>query len=347
MKFRIPLPNFKLMIAVASVSATAWAYVVQEGDTLSTIAYKNISKKVYGDSGSLKKIIALNPQIKNPNFIRPGEEISIGEVAVPALAKSGDVNRSIAAEVEVKEPVEQCVSEVASEKNTLFRRVASILLAPYFSIISLDSKDNITHSESTVASKYSAGITASFVQNWSESFQSAMNFKVGKVDFEKPTSSNRTLSESDKLITGLGIETSHDLSEKINLKFNADYSKELSIRAASTQSDTVDAIYIPSFGTKLSYEIANLDPFLLGVSGIYKAKMPAKSEGYDVRFGNEFGASLYLKQLANKVDDSRIETELGFLQRLQNTSVASQQETNIILTLRYYFSVGRRQGERP
>ena len=44
-------------------------YIVQRGDTLSGIAAKHHT--------TLKNLLALNPHIKNPNLIYPGEAIRI------------------------------------------------------------------------------------------------------------------------------------------------------------------------------------------------------------------------------------------------------------------------------
>ena len=44
-------------------------YIVKKGDTLSAIAVKHHT--------TLKNLVALNPQIKNPNLIYPGDVIRL------------------------------------------------------------------------------------------------------------------------------------------------------------------------------------------------------------------------------------------------------------------------------
>ena len=44
-------------------------YIVKKGDTLSAIAVKHHT--------TLKNLLALNPQIKNPNLIYPGDAIRL------------------------------------------------------------------------------------------------------------------------------------------------------------------------------------------------------------------------------------------------------------------------------
>jgi LysM repeat protein len=353
-KFKLKI-KLTLTLVAASVSATALSYVVKTGETLSQIAQKQSSQKIYGNNGSLNKIIALNPQIKNPNFIKIAQKISIGEFIEEksAQAESQSPDRTIATEPDAavdstaKKELEKEPVEKRCETTTpfIFKRRSLVAVSPYFSFLGLESKDNATHSKSTVASKYSTGFTTSYIQNWSERFQSAVHLKIGKINFEKPTNSNRALNASDTIMTGIGLETNHNLNENLSFKLNANYSKELFVRAISTQSDAVDALYVPSFGSKISYNMIALDPFIFGVSGKYSAKMSASAEGYEVRSGSEYGASIYLKQFTSKNRETPFEAEFNFSQRKQNTNVSTQVETHLIITLTYLFSLGKQQGE--
>lgn len=72
---------FSLILSLA-VSSTAWAitYVVGKGDALSKIAKQYYpSERVYGKNGSLNKVLAANPSIKNPDLIFPGQALEVGE----------------------------------------------------------------------------------------------------------------------------------------------------------------------------------------------------------------------------------------------------------------------------
>ena len=49
-------------------------YVVQPGDTLESIA-----QKFLGSSNKWRDLVASNPEITNPHFIKPGSTIKIGQ----------------------------------------------------------------------------------------------------------------------------------------------------------------------------------------------------------------------------------------------------------------------------
>jgi hypothetical protein len=309
--------------------------------TLSNIAYKNISAKVYGKSGSINKLLTLNPQIKNPNFIKPGHVISLGENESTKLAEV-PTERNLATDSQTSSQnyVEKNDSEIAAGTSPLLKRGAIVALTPSYNITNLSANDNTTGSESIVASKYYVGVNASYIQEWNKDFQTAINLKLASIGFEEPASSTITLQDKIKFLSSLGFETNHTFGENIHLKLGISYGKELFIRASTTQSVAIDAVNIPSISSKVSYDIKKLSPFTLGISASYAAKMPAKADSYNVKFGHEYGASIYLNQLTGKSQHSNIQTELGFSQRKQNTNVTTQTETNIMLGVRFFFDIG-------
>lgn len=351
-----------LSATVFTASAFAYTYVVKEGDVLSEIADRTIAGKIYGKEGGIEILKDLNPQIENPDLIYPGDKINLydEDAALSESRPAPEGPRAPAGDVPVAEPTATQIAPTVSQteaplceapKNSrleiapVFRRGASLALTPHFSFLSLESQDVATQAHSTVASKYDVGLTVGYIQNWSETFRSNLYLKVGTIEFEKPTNSKRTLVDGSHLMTDLGFGMSQDFNEKLNLQLHFNYGKELFVRAATTQSDTVDTINLPSIGTLISYDLVHLDPFTLGVSGVFNLKFPGLSEEFSVKSGNEYGASIYLKQFASSLDDSKFRTELSFIQRRQDTSIARQSETSISLTLNYFFSVGRRQGE--
>jgi hypothetical protein len=97
---------------------------------------------------------------------------------------------------------------------------------------------------------------------------------------------------------------------------------------------------VASLGVKTSRDLKNLNPFIIGVAASYKAIMPAKSDSYTIKLGHEIGASVYLTQQGQKANKSKFQTELGFTHRKQDTSIAKQSETNVMLGVRFYFSSG-------
>ena len=66
-------------------------YTVQSGDTFATIA-----KKFLGDSQRYKEVIAVNPQVADPNLIKVGEVLNIPDTSSATVAPPRGVASSFA-----------------------------------------------------------------------------------------------------------------------------------------------------------------------------------------------------------------------------------------------------------
>src|SRR5438046_513574 len=76
---------FSIIIGLWTLGMTAFVqhavaefYKVKIGDTLSSIiTEKKLGGPIFGPQGSLRKMLAVNPQIKNANRIFPGDLVEI------------------------------------------------------------------------------------------------------------------------------------------------------------------------------------------------------------------------------------------------------------------------------
>jgi hypothetical protein len=83
--------------ALSGGDSVASTYVVTQGDTLSHVVGRRIPGPVWGSDGSLKDVLALNPNISDIDTIIPGQIIDLGPKAVPEGAP--DVTPQVATAV--------------------------------------------------------------------------------------------------------------------------------------------------------------------------------------------------------------------------------------------------------
>ncbi len=209
-------------------------------------------------------------------------------------------------------------------------------ISPYYSMSLLGALDNATGTNSKLSTQYNIGIRLKYITEWSDSFKTFMSVKLGMVNFEKPTENTKAIQDASKFMSGIGLGTNHKLSEKLNLQLSADYQKELFLQGVSTQIVAVDAINIPSIGMKASYDMYQHKMMTLGLAGEMSGKFGASGGSYDVNFGTEFGGSMYFRE-KNASGTSKFQTELSLLHRQQNTSIAKQSETSVLLGMRFFF----------
>jgi hypothetical protein len=304
--------NYSTLISSSFLISSALAYVVQKGDSLSTIAYKNISPKVYGKNGSLKKLLSLNTQLKNTSLILPGSYIQLPQ-------KEKNLSERV--------PRTPAVSNSQEREPGL----SELIFSPTYSLTTLSARDNKTQGKSVIASKLNVGLEVSYDQKWSEEFQTGLYLKMGSITFEQPSSSTKSLENSSVFTSAIGIKTKHQINENLRYQLMAQYGKELFIRSSSSQKVSVDAINLPTIGGKFSYDLKKISSQVMGISGTYQLKLPSRAESYDVKLGHDIGAGLYLSE-------KHFQTEIGVSYRKQDTNLTTQSEFNVFIG--FHFPMG-------
>lgn len=316
--------GFTLM--TISVGTLAYTHKVKKGQTLSQIAASEIGLPIWGKNGSLAKIKALNPWIKNLNQIYPNSEIILSEerhsTPVEEVATLSDMVEETNSKIK---PM-----EIAEEK------MHSFSLIPFYSALSVEAQDIQNKTTALIASQYFIGIEGRYNQHWSEDFKSYIQFNIGTISFEPSSGSSKSLSDKNKLITGLGIGGIYSLTEKVRITGMANFQKELFIRAESTSNIALDTILVPSLGTRLEYDLYQKKIFTFGLAGVFEEKFSAKADSYNIKTGQKVGGSIYLRH-ASKDPFKYYQTELGYSQRSQDTKISTQEEKNLILSFQYNF----------
>jgi LysM repeat protein len=339
--------------ALASVT-----YVVQKGETLSEISGKKIAGPVWGNNGSLGRVLPLNRRIKDPNLIFPGETIQLPEGLVsetpPFLtrmiaSKNAQADEIVQPSSKITEasPTVSCAGGTTEAVKNKPRpsegpSEAVVELSPYYGFTRISSSDKSTGSPATLTSSLNTGVDLKYIQPWSESFRSFIHLNLGELSFEQPTNSAKSLQNGSNFMSGVGIGGELKLSRALSFAFFGDYQKEAFSRAASTTSVAVDAVSVPEVGGSLSLDLLKSGVFTIGVSGEYSELFQASTAGYRVLQGSLYGGKIYLKQ---NVGGSALQTELGYFSIQQSTSITNQSENNILLQLRWLLPFGKKEGE--
>jgi hypothetical protein len=282
---------------------------------------------------------------------KPAREVSLDHTKVRSVASVMNLDPATppappsllpAAPALAEEPVAETAhakAPAATNETKKFARHGKVIITPEYALATIFSKDRNTHDTATLASKYWLVVKAQYAQVWSSRFRTSLYLKLGLVDFEAPLASTKSLTNTKKFLSGLGVDAQYHWNEHNRVAAHLEVAKELFVRGKNTQQDTVDAINVTSFGVRSEHDLAHLQPFLIGATAAYVAKLPAASSAYDVKFGNEFGAGIYLDHLARDQKTSRFRTDLGAAYRMQSTSISTQSEMRLSLGLRLNFDI--------
>ena len=317
------------------VNSQAYEYRVVEGDKFSKILGTLIPGPVWGKNGSFNKIIAQNPGIKDPDHILPNQIIQINDSELGAISTvipepTGLNDLAITTEIQTNKERTPASDAKANSKRSLAFEVA-----PNYSISALAVTDRQTGSQSKIVSNLNLNIDASLMHVWNDDFQSSIRLHFGEFILQQPLNATSTLLGSSQLMSGVGVGGNFKISQNLTFSLNANNEKEIFIRGSSTTSVTADSVSLYNFGTKISYELIHLDPFILGSGLEFKGFLPTTTDSYQTRFSTQYGCTIYLGQRGG--DIMNFNTELGFTIKNLNTSITTQSEKDLTLSIRFHF----------
>ena len=140
------------MTARADEAAAVHEYSVQLGKTLSEIAQRLFGNPVYPKGGALEKILALNPQSQDANFIRFGQVLRVDGAPNRTLASGereevmASSNRNFESGRDVASESTEPSRAVASESpEAMTSSFSELEFAPDFRFVKLEAKDRQTN----------------------------------------------------------------------------------------------------------------------------------------------------------------------------------------------------------
>jgi len=325
--FLTRITGFSLIATALAGCVWANIYVVKRGDQLSSIAGKYIPGPVWGEKGSLSQVLKMNPQFaKNPDLIYPNQTIVLPD------GSSNEIKLS-----EINPPGSRAPAEADTEEWPK-PAPAQIEITPTYLFSTLHLQDKATAVTASLATQVSANIGLRYFQNWTDSARSFERFSLGVLSIEPPQTDSSSVVSSTKIMSTIGAGGSFQLSERINLEFSVNYESELFTRGITTQSVTVDSVMVPDFAMKVSYDIYQGHPFSLGLSAEGIGLLPASEDSYRVNAGYAVGGDLYLKQKFQSGKEFLI--DVGFQSRVQNTSLVTQTENELLFGIHFSLPCG-------
>jgi LysM repeat protein len=348
---------FSLIVNLIGLTPTRAAdtsfYIVRVGDTLSKIAQQFLGSPVYTSTGSLRKIIDLNPQVKNPNRITVGEELNISGTAAepaklaearpavenksteekPAETSAPVADRAPAAQADVAQPlVSPSPTAVADSKTYPF---GEIELAPEFRFVKLEAKDISSGANAILVSDSHIGLRGAWVQRWSPDTASFQWLSYGRTSFAAP--STKTLETPSFTSIGFGFGMRFFQAGRHRLSTGIGAESTPYIRATSTTAVRFDSIVTPIARVQSEHDLFRLDPFRAGIGLLGEGRAPGSNDRIRAKMGYGLGSSLFVEQAFTS---SKFRVTTFYLQSQQDSSIATQKRNELGLEMNLTFRLG-------
>lgn len=315
-------PNILLLVFTLTVDESlAATMVVKTNMTLSEIAQQTFSGRIWGRNGSLAKLIALNPKVKNPNLIFPGQIINLGTPDTTPETNPETNPEPIAAILaeEKTEPVMTPIEDrvVASNEGSPLRE---ILFTPKVFYSALNSKDKTTGDNAEIPSTLNFGVRLDYLQKWTEQFSAYGFFGVKQIEWEKIDDRSLSGAKGNYSEFGLGLRYTKDPSKYFFTELS--YAQDPFFRAKNATELVVERRARPNLSVGGDLRLIQRDPFSLHFGGQVGYLASSKTQNYTIKSGHFYELDLKLKdQLTPKVT---LDLTGYFLNRSIDSSIADQ-----------------------
>ena len=221
----------------ASIKANSTLYVVQRGDILSDILFRNVPGRIYGQNGNLKKVKALNPELRSLNYIVPGETLvlPIGE------------GRYTQHELMMRNKFKKVVKKSAlknSYKATKKSILQHLYIGAHLSSKSLNATDLVSGENEISTSDLSYGLNLEWQHYWTKNLGFLFQFSYSKYDFKVSTNKSLVDENINKVSGRVGIKYSPSSSH--SYLFQTGLEEKLLLTSETSTSLRIDKNTVPT-----------------------------------------------------------------------------------------------------
>jgi len=297
-------------------------YVVEQANTLSQIAQQLMGSPVYTKNGSLARLRALNPQVKNPNRIHVGDLIYVRnrelQLAANEKPKGGHFEKPRRDLASVEEP-----DGVRSDFS----------LGMGFQYFSIDSKDRATGQNATLLSN----AAPQFRFNWDLAWNPRWSARV-RVDYQK----EEILSFDDASGIVLRGAKGHRIGflvgalrtwapgSSTGLFIGRD--EEIYERSPAVKIVQIERVGLPTVSVEQSHVFFGSSSASIGGALMGKLYLPAKANGFTTNTGWQLRPKVFLEHDLT-VFRARAEAFYGFGRQDSNLVEQKVQSAGVLFQI--------------
>jgi hypothetical protein len=302
------------LLTAFAASAETITYIVKKGDTLSQIAHKHIPGAIYGNNGSLAKVLSFNPEIKNPDKIYVGRVINL-EMGVPL--------RQVA---QVPPPAMAPPSNFGSMADNDQHPFGNFSARLGFDFFRINATDNVTGANATILSNMNPSLSIAWKEQWSDNWATRLRLNYESLNLQSPTP--RTMSNPTASAYGFGLGVERSFGDSWGLTADVGYDQQFFLESASTQSLTLDTVALLNASLTGRYDFFKRKNTAVGANLQVGYLGSGSNNAYTINAGNFYGGQLYLHQDL-PTWKATLTGDVFYKQTSQNTSLVNQTQTDV------------------
>lgn len=281
-------------------------YQIIKKDTLSNIIYEKFGPPIYGPRGRLREVIALNPHLLNPDFIKPGDIIYLPSNYVGVIPLQVNKERTTeVTQVQVKKVERQ--SEVQAQpvaQNSIQgpaqdEEIGKLNFRAGTGGVEIEQYDKSNKITSRVISNNAYFLNVGMDQKWSENSSFNLSWDISKIDLAQPD--GIPLSKTDIILSKFSGTYLRQVSEKwkFGLKTEVGQLPQLQRKDATTLK--VETPWIPIVSPSVVYNHKINRFYDAGVEGAVGYVLPALISSKETNSGYGYELRPYLSLSLKKM----------------------------------------------
>lgn len=307
-----------MLLSSALSAAEDTFHIVKRGQTLSKIARGAFPGGVYGEGGSLAKILTLNPEIKNPDLIFPGQRVLLGERSEPEPRPLDQASQ---------ERAQQPIAAPDTIANDGKGPVSRLGIDVGFAYSRIDSKDKVTGSSSTFLSDMSPRVVLTWDLEWTEKWISRLRFThVAEKILDDGGVNPRTLENAVGARSGFEIGGLYRWSEASRTGLSTGFEQRFFTHAVDASRISIDRVSEPFVRLSHEIDLARVKTAVIGVGLSVEAILPGRGPGYDTEQGQGADARVFLR---HEMKNIAIQGSVGYGVFRQNSTLVEQKGSHV------------------
>ncbi|HET9239441.1 MAG TPA: LysM domain-containing protein [Oligoflexus sp.] len=277
----------------------AWAktYNVKKGDTLSHIAAREFGQPIYGPKGSLRKLLEKNPEIQNPDRIRPTQAIRLSDELTDQSPKDAiskpdqpaePIHETLVSPEESSDPAP--ASEPAQDLEP--KRSFGIKMGLGLVKDEMEAVDHERSFKTTLDSELQTAMDLDAYYKPGSDSRVGLSLGLKNAEF-KDTDDGRFEGGSDALYK-LSLFGEMTFMNRLHLGLELGTEQSFFFKQLAIANFGLEAVFVDFAKASLGYDVVIHESWRwsLGASGSFHA--PASAEGQDIRKGSSYTASTQL-----------------------------------------------------
>ncbi len=363
----------KSLIALLFVAPIfSWAqtqYVVRKGDTLLKIADKSLGNPKTKDPRRYeiaKKIRELNPTLKDPNALEPGQAITVPnemktevaeKTAPPVEAKPAKDEKAVALTppthppvtlAEPTPPVAQAPAEVPAPPPAPSEPVRAVeakheekhsnffLIQPRLQTLQIDTKELATETKATLKSQSSAGIDLQYGVVLSERVHLLFQAGVTQTEFNNIEGvEGITVNHKTETLNSYAVGVAFEATPKVHLDLMLMQQERTFLLPDVLPAYLLGKVALPGAEFNISWDVYSGASNIFGISAIAEYIGELKKENIEYKSTVEPLVALYWKSNRG-ADRTNYKMTLTYKQGHQDTNLTEQKENIAVFGVGFY-----------